>query len=404
MTKSLPLLLVISLLTCCVEVDISVPSFPDISDYFNISDGLTQMTIAMNFFGFCLSSIFYGPLSDSFGRRKVMIIGNAIMMVGACGCAFANNIEFLLFSRLIQGLGAGTSVVVAFAMVADIYSAEQSAKLVGTMNSMITAFMSAAPIAGSVINKSLGWRWNYTTIAFISVVSWIMLYYWLPETKHDVEKFEPKKIAKDYKQLLFSKKFFYASVTPSIMFSGWMSFVACGSFLYMETYKLPIMYYALHQGAIIGVFSITSLYCGQINSLIGMKNSVIYGTIFILSGSVLLLTVGILFDNAPYLTSLAMIIFGIGASVTYPVIFSKSLDLFPDIKGTASSAIMALRSLLCAAFIALSSYLYSGNLITVAAMVLLAGVLTSLCTTPTVFKDSILVTDLMRVYQYGFGN
>jgi DHA1 family bicyclomycin/chloramphenicol resistance-like MFS transporter len=75
-----------------------------------------------------------------------------------------------------------------------------------------------------------------------------------------------------------------------------------------------------------------------------------------------------------------MTIFGIGAATTYPVIFAKSMDLFPHIKGTASSAIMALRSLICSVFVAISSYLYSGNLITVAAMVLLAAVLTSLVT------------------------
>ena len=380
MTKNLPLLLVISLLTCCVEVDISVPSFPDISDHFNISDGLTQMTIALNFFGFFLSSLFYGPLSDAFGRRKIMIIGNAIMMIGACGCSLSTSIEFLLFSRLIQGVGAGTSAVVAFAMVADVYNAEKSAKLIGMMNSMITVFMSAAPIAGSFINKSLGWRGNYTTIALISIISWIMLYYWLPETKHDVEKFELKKIKKDYTQLMFSKEFFYASITPTLVYGGWMSFVACGSFLYMETYKLPIMYYALHQGSIIGVFCITSLYCEQINNFIGMKNSVIYGTILVMFGSTLLLTTSILFDSAPYMTTISMTIFGIGAATTYPVIFAKSMDLFPHIKGTASSAIMALRSLICSVFVAISSYLYSGNLITVAAMVLLAAVLTSLVT------------------------
>jgi len=380
MTKNLPLLLVISLLTCCVEVDVSVPSFPDISDYFNISDGLTQMTVALNFFGFCLSSVFYGPLSDAFGRRKIMIMGNAIMMIGACGCAFSTSIEFLLFSRLIQGIGAGASAVVAFAMVADVYNAEKSAKLIGRMNSMITVFMSAAPIAGSFINKSLGWRGNYTTIAAISIISWVMLYYWLPETKPTLEKFEPKKIKSDYTRLLFSKKFFYASITPSLVYGGWMSFVACGSFLYMETYKLPIMYYALHQGAIIGVFCITSLYCGQINNFVGMKNSVIYGTLLVICGAMLLLTTAIMFDSAPYMTTISMTIFGIGAATTYPVIFAKSMDLFPNIKGTASSAIMALRSLICSVFVAVSSYLYSGSLITVAAMVLLAGVLTSLAT------------------------
>ena len=60
MIKNLPFLLVVSLLACCVEVDISVPSFPDISNYFNISDGLTQMTVAINFLGFCISSAIYG--------------------------------------------------------------------------------------------------------------------------------------------------------------------------------------------------------------------------------------------------------------------------------------------------------------------------------------------------------
>ena len=291
-----------------------------------------------------------------------------------------NQYRIFIFSRLIQGIGAGTSAVVAFAMVADVYNAEKSAKLIGMMNSMITVFMSAAPIAGSFINKSLGWRGNYTTIALISIISWIMLYYWLPETKHDVEKFELKKIKKDYTQLMFSKEFFYASITPSLVYGGWMSFVACGSFLYMETYKLPIMYYALHQGSIIGVFCITSLYCEQINNFIGMKNSVIYGTMLVMFGAGLLLTTSILFDSAPYMTTISMTIFGIGAATTYPVIFAKSMDLFPNIKGTASSAIMALRSLICSLFVAISSYLYSGNLITVAAMVLLAAVLTSLVT------------------------
>ena len=131
MTKNLPYIFVISLITCCIEVDISVPSFPDISDYFNISDGLTQMTIAVNFLGFCLSSVIYGPLSDSYGRRSVMLVGNAIMLIGAIFCVFANTIELLLLSRFIQGFGASTSAVVVFAMIADVYETDKAAKLIG---------------------------------------------------------------------------------------------------------------------------------------------------------------------------------------------------------------------------------------------------------------------------------
>lgn len=378
MIKNLPFLLVVSLLTCCVEVDISVPSFPDISDYFNISDGLTQMTIAVNFFGFCISSAIYGPLSDAWGRRYVMLIGNAIMLVGACGCTITNSIEFLLLSRFIQGLGASTSAVVAFAMIADAYSADKSAKLIGTMNSLITVFMSLAPIVGGLINEAVGWRGNYITIAAISVISWVMLYFWLPETKKQFSTLSKKKIAIDYKILLTSTKFIYASLVPSIVFSGWMSFVACGSFLYMETYNLPIMHYALHQGVIISAFSFFSLYSSQVSQLIGEKNCVIYGTYFSLLGGIIMLTTSITTDNAPYLTSVSMIIYGIGAAISYPIVFARSLEIFPNIKGTASSAIMAMRSLMCAAFIAISSYIYYGKLITVAYMVLIAAALTSI--------------------------
>jgi len=185
MTKNLPFLFVISLLTCCIEIDISVPSFPDISDYFHISDGLTQMTIAVNFFGFCLSSVAYGPLSDCYGRRNVMLIGNAIMLIGAVLCVVAHNIELLLIARFIQGFGASTSAVVVFAMIADVYETDKAAKLIGLMNSLITVFMSIAPIAGGFINNLVGFRGNYFVIALVSVISWIMLYFQLPETKKE---------------------------------------------------------------------------------------------------------------------------------------------------------------------------------------------------------------------------
>ncbi|PCJ23849.1 MAG: MFS transporter [Rickettsiales bacterium] len=373
MIKNLPFLLVISLLTGCLEVDISVPSFPDISDYFDISDALTQMTIAINFLGFCISSIVYGPLSDSFGRRRVMMVGNFIMLIGAVGCVVATSIEFLLFARFIQGIGASTSAVVVFAMIADTYSADKSAKIIGTMNSLITVFMSLAPIVGGLINESIGWRGNFFTIAMLSIVSWIMLYFWLPETKKHFTPFSRKKILQDYKTLFFDRSFTYASLVPTLTFAGYISFIACASFLYMEAYDLPIMHYALHQGAIIAVFSVVSLYSGDVSKFLGERNCVIYGMFLLTAGSSFMLMVALLSNKSPYLTTLSMMIYGVGSAISYPVVFARSLEIFPDISGSASSVIMAIRSLMCAAFIALSSYLYAGKLVSVALVILLAA-------------------------------
>ncbi|MFK7967630.1 MAG: multidrug effflux MFS transporter [Rickettsiaceae bacterium] len=376
MTKNLPYIFVISLITCCIEVDISVPSFPDISDYFNISDGLTQMTIAVNFLGFCLSSVIYGPLSDSYGRRSVMLVGNAIMLIGAIFCVFANTIELLLLSRFIQGFGASTSAVVVFAMIADVYETDKAAKLIGIMNSLITVFMSIAPIAGGFINDAVGFRGNYLVIALVSLTSWFILYFKLPETKKAKEVLQIKTILKNFRTLMTDKRVLYASLAPSMTYGGYMGFIACAPFLYMETYDLPIMYYAINQGIIISIFSVFSMYSGRISAYLGEKTCVIYGTILLFLGGVFGLFVGLVFPESFSLTTSFMIIYSIGAAITYPIIFTKSLDIFPNIKGTASSSIMATRSLLCALFIAFTSYIYDGTLLNVSLGLLLSSLLT----------------------------
>jgi len=373
MTKTLPFLLVLSLLTCCIEVDISVPSFPDISDYFNISDGLTQMTIAINFLGFCVSSVICGPLSDSYGRRKVMLIGNGIMVIGAFLCTIADSIEMLLIARFIQGLGASTSAVVVFAMIADSYKAAEATKVIGFMNSLITVFSSIAPIAGGFINQLVGFRGNYMTIALLSLISWLLLYLKLPETNKTKTSMQPKSIVKNFYILMTDKSFLYASIVPSITFSGYMSFIACAPFLYMETYKLPVMYYAINQGIVIGVFSIFSMYSGRISNFFGERNCVIYGTALLLIAGIFSLFVGFVLPNSPLFTTSFMIIFAIGAAITYPIIFTKSLDIFPKIKGSASSVIMATRSMLTAVFIAFTSYIYNGTLLNVSLGIIMSS-------------------------------
>jgi DHA1 family bicyclomycin/chloramphenicol resistance-like MFS transporter len=369
-----------SLLACCIEVDISVPSFPDISDHFKISDGLTQMTIAINFFGFFLSGIFYGPLSESYGRRGIMIVGNTLLLIGAIGCVIAPSIEFLLFSRLIQGIGASAAAVIVFAMIADVYSGDVAAKLVGIMNSILTILMAIAPIAGSFINEVVGWRGNYFVVSLVSAISCVLLYLNLPETKKDSEELNIKKILRSYATLVTDKSFLYASVVPSIGYSGYMSFIACGSFLYMETYNLPIMQYAIHQGVIVGSFSVISMYSGALSQKIGRKNSIVYGIMLSLIGGIMMFTIAFVTENAPYLTTLSMILFSGGAAIYYPVIFTRSMEIFPELKGASSSAIMGMRMILCSGFVAVTSYFYDGKLLPVALIVLLAAILVIICT------------------------
>ncbi|CAM5294482.1 Drug resistance transporter OS=Streptomyces glaucescens OX=1907 GN=SGLAU_01085 PE=4 SV=1 [Streptomyces glaucescens] len=90
------------------------------------------MTVTYNFLGYCLGALAYGPLSDRFGLRGVMLAGNGIMLAGALGCAVAPSIEFLLVSRFVQGIGASTSVVLVFVIIADVYEGTRLLKMFGS--------------------------------------------------------------------------------------------------------------------------------------------------------------------------------------------------------------------------------------------------------------------------------
>ena len=97
--KLLPFLLIFAIINSCIELEISAPSFPSIMSHFRVSENIVGMTITMNLIGFCIASIVYGTLSDAFGRRRIMIIGNGVLTIGAIGCVIAPSIECLLFSR-----------------------------------------------------------------------------------------------------------------------------------------------------------------------------------------------------------------------------------------------------------------------------------------------------------------
>ncbi|WP_264339185.1 MULTISPECIES: multidrug effflux MFS transporter [unclassified Wolbachia] len=370
----LPFLLILSLIAKFIEIDISVPSFPDMVRYFNVSEGTIQLTIAYNFLGFCIGGLFFGPLSECYGRRRIMIIGNTLLLIGAVGCVFAPSIFWLLISRFVQGIGVSTSVVV-FAIVADSYKGDEAVKFIGIMNSVLTVVMAIAPVLGSFINEIVGWRGNYATVAILCLISWVLLLLALPETKKDRDIFSLKKTMKDYRKLLSNPRFVTLSLMSSLFSAAYMSFITCGPFLYMKTFGLSSTIYALHQGAIVGCFSLISLFAGKILQKLGAIKCVISGTSVGAIGSLLLVIFSIIVPHSFYLVTLSMIIFSIGCAIFQPVIFNASINVFPEIKGTASSAVSFIRAFIMAIFIGLTSYIYNGQTISVAVLVLSAIVL-----------------------------
>ncbi len=197
----------------------------------------------------------------------------------------------------------------------------------------------------------------------------------LPETGKGRNIFSLKKIMKDYIKLLSSSKFVALSLILGLFSAAYMSFITCGPFLCMETFGLPSAIYALHQGAIVGCFSLVSLFASKILQKFGEIWCVISGTSVIAIGSLLLVIFSVTVPHSSYLMTLSMIVFCIGYATCQAVIFNISMNIFPEIKGIASSTVSSVRTFIMAIVIGLVSYVYNGQAISVAILVLSAVVL-----------------------------
>lgn len=360
--KFLPFILLFSLVASCMEIDVSVPGFPEMARFFGTSEAKIQSTLSVNFFGFCLASLFFGPLSDSYGRRKMMTIGFFLFSLGSLICSITDDFNMLLASRFIQGLGASAVWVVSFAIVADAYKGNDAIKFIGIMNAVITGVMAIAPAIGAFICENQGWRATYALIAILSFLSFISIAGFLPETNKSPKPFCRKSIISDYITLLKSYNFMIHCLAPSMLCAAYMAYVGTASFLYIDYLEMSYKGYAWHQSLVVATFSIISFKTGLFQQKLGDRKTIITGLSSCLLGLVALLPLTKIFPNSAYSVTGAMMFYSAGVALCYGVIFSKSLEIFPEMKGASSSIIMAFRVILCGIGVGISGLLYNGEL------------------------------------------
>ncbi len=173
--KILILVLIVLSIGSAIEIEMISPSFVDMSKFFNASTELMGWVVTSNILGFILGSIFIGAISDAYGRKKTLLCGNFILLVGAFGCVISKSIWFLIFCRFVQGLGAATGIVLVPIIVADVFKHREAEKFYRIMQSVNNSFTAGAPIVGGIVNDYVGWRTNIFIIVVIELIAWISI-------------------------------------------------------------------------------------------------------------------------------------------------------------------------------------------------------------------------------------
>ncbi|WP_139121764.1 MFS transporter, partial [Piscirickettsia litoralis] len=165
-----------------VAIDIYLPSLPHISQELNIATSATQWSLTIYLLSSGISQFFYGPISDSLGRKPILCFGLVIFFIGSLVTALAQGEISLLLGRLLQGLGIGAGAVIANSMVGDSFSGVRLAKVTSLSSFAYGISPIIAPFIGGLIQIHLGWRFNFYFLLVIALISLLLVIPLLPET------------------------------------------------------------------------------------------------------------------------------------------------------------------------------------------------------------------------------
>ncbi|MBX5165237.1 MULTISPECIES: multidrug effflux MFS transporter [unclassified Rhizobium] len=229
-----------------ISTDLYLPAIPNMSASLGASQSTLEWTVSGYLIGFSLGQLFWGPISDRFGRRMPIAIGIVIFIIGSAGCALATDGWQLIGWRIIQALGACASVVLSRAIVRDLYGRDRAARVLSTLITVMAIAPLAGPSLGAQILVFGSWQVIFWVLVVIGMATLAGLFT-LPESlASDNRNHEPlTKALAAYGSLLRNRKLVGYAGTAGFFFSGTFAYIASSAFAFIDFYGLSPESYAL---------------------------------------------------------------------------------------------------------------------------------------------------------------
>jgi MFS transporter, DHA1 family, multidrug resistance protein len=345
-----------------LSMDMYLPSLPEIGRALNAPTAQVQLTISSYLFGFAVGQLIYGPVSDRYGRRPVILVALVLYGVASVVCATAQSIETLTAVRFVQALGGAGSIVLARAVVRDLYTGVRAGRELSLMGS-ITAFAPiVAPVIGGVLQSAFGWRANFILLVIFVVAAAPTAPRLLPETlrQRTSGPFSFAVMAGLYSSVLVHRGFLANLGILTTTFVGLFAWVSGASIVMQGIYGLsPVMFGATYAvGA--GGYMVGAFVAARIVMRLGLDRTVGIGAVVLAGGGLVMAgAVALHFTSVAWLVG-AMTIYLGGMGLVLPQTQAAALTPFPDRAGTASS-LMGFAQQTCAAIAAAAIGQYLGQ-------------------------------------------
>ena len=242
-----------------LAIDTYLPSFPAIALAFDASPIAIQQTLSLFLFCFAFMMLFYGTMSDSFGRRPVILVSLVIYTAASIVAALAPSFGVLLACRILQGLSAGAGMVVSRAIVQDRFEGAEAQKIMSHVMMVFGLAPALAPILGGWLQVSFGWRSIFWFLTGFGVLMYFAVLRLLPESlpKQQRHPFHAGAIAANYWKVLCHRQFLLLSVGVGMAFGGFALYIGSAAYFVMHILHLPEtafawLFFPLISGSVVG--------------------------------------------------------------------------------------------------------------------------------------------------------
>ena len=321
------------------SIDTYLPAFADIARSLDATPVQMQQTLSAYLFGFAFMSLFHGAISDSFGRRPVVLWGLAAFTLASAGCALSHSIGQLIFFRAMQGLSTGAGIVVSRAVIRDMYPPSQAQKVMSQVTIFFGVAPAIAPMIGGWMLAHINWAGIFWFLTAVGVVLWVAIYRALPETLHVTQRqvFHPRNLMAGYWQLGSDPRFLLLALASGIPFNGMFLYILSAPVFLGEHLQLqPQQFFWCFLITIAGIMG-GAMVSGRVAGKITPTRQIRIGFSIMFGIAVLNLIANLVFKAHVSWALFPLGIFSFGWALMVPVVTLLVLDLHPDRRGMASS-------------------------------------------------------------------
>ncbi|KIY41203.1 multidrug transporter CflA [Pseudomonas sp. 10-1B] len=329
-------LLVMVTMSGTLAMHMFVPALPYSAAELHVTAGQVQMTISMYIIGLAVGQLVYGPLSDAIGRRPALMAGLALYLAGSVTAALTSDLHVLVVARLVQALGGCAGLALGRAIVRDTSDSQNVVPRLALLSLMMMIGPGLAPVLGSLIAATLGWRTIFVVLAGLGSFALLCCWYLLPETTRPSGQLNVRSVLADYRRLLGSARFLGFALGGGMATTSIYAFIAAAPFIFVTELHRPLHEVGIYLGLMIAGMSLGNALTGRLSRRLSIDQLLQGGNVLsITSSSVLVILTLLGYLSLPAVLAL-IFLFSCGIGLSGPCALTKSLSVNPHITGSAA--------------------------------------------------------------------